>query len=47
MLSIIDLLAGSQPVSNEDRTVWLVYNGEIYNHQERMGGERSLAFTSP
>lgn len=31
-LSIIDLsLAGHQPMSNEDGTVWIVYNGEIYN----------------
>lgn len=33
-LSIIDLKTGQQPVSNEDGTIWLVYNGEIYNHQE-------------
>jgi asparagine synthase (glutamine-hydrolysing) len=33
-LSIIDLQAGHQPLSNEDGTVWVVYNGEIYNHQE-------------
>lgn len=33
-LSIIDLETGQQPVSNEDGTLWLVYNGEIYNHQE-------------
>jgi len=33
-LSIIDLETGQQPLSNEDGTVWLVYNGEIYNHQE-------------
>lgn len=33
-LSIIDLQTGQQPVSNEDGTVWLVYNGEIYNHAE-------------
>lgn len=30
-LSIIDLTGGHQPLSNEDRTVWLVFNGEIYN----------------
>ena len=33
-LSIIDLQTGHQPVSNEDGTVWLVFNGEIYNHQD-------------
>jgi len=33
-LSIIDLDTGSQPMSNEDGTVWVVYNGEIYNFQE-------------
>ena len=31
-LSIIDLSTGSQPISNEDETVWIVYNGEIYNY---------------
>src|SRR5258708_11576840 len=30
-LSIIDVSGGHQPVFNEDGTVWLVYNGEIYN----------------
>ena len=33
-LSIIDLSAGHQPLSNEDGTVWIVFNGEIYNYQE-------------
>ncbi len=33
-LSIIDLKTGHQPLSNEDGTVWVVFNGEIYNHQE-------------
>ncbi len=34
-LSIIDLSsAGHQPMCNEDGTVWIVYNGEIYNFQE-------------
>lgn len=34
-LSIIDLSdAGKQPMSNEDGTIWLVYNGEIYNFLE-------------
>ena len=33
-LSIIDLDSGAQPMSNEDDTVWVVYNGEIYNFPE-------------
>lgn len=32
-LSIIDLATGHQPISNEDGTVWVVFNGEIYNFQ--------------
>jgi asparagine synthase (glutamine-hydrolysing) len=31
-LSIIDLPTGHQPLSNEDGTAWIVFNGEIYNH---------------
>ena len=31
-LSIVDLATGAQPLSNEDGSVWIVYNGEIYNH---------------
>jgi asparagine synthase (glutamine-hydrolysing) len=31
-LSIVDLAAGHQPLSNEDDTIWIVFNGEIYNH---------------
>src|SRR5580692_10444787 len=33
-LSVIDLAGGHQPVFNEDRTIWIVFNGEIYNFQE-------------
>jgi asparagine synthase (glutamine-hydrolysing) len=33
-LSIIDLEGGHQPLSNEDGTVWIVFNGEIYNYRE-------------
>jgi asparagine synthase (glutamine-hydrolysing) len=33
-LSIIDLSTGHQPIFNEDRTVWTVFNGEIYNFRE-------------
>jgi asparagine synthase (glutamine-hydrolysing) len=33
-LSIIDLAGGRQPIHNEDRTVWVVFNGEIFNYVE-------------
>jgi len=33
-LAIIDIASGQQPLTNEDRTITLVYNGEIYNFQE-------------
>jgi asparagine synthase (glutamine-hydrolysing) len=33
-LAIIDLNSGHQPISNEDGTIWIVFNGEIYNYQE-------------
>src|SRR6185436_13892972 len=32
--SIIDLATGKQPIHNENKTVWVVLNGEIYNYQE-------------
>ena len=31
-LSIIDLAGGHQPMANETRTLWITYNGEVYNH---------------
>ncbi|HYU47543.1 MAG TPA: asparagine synthase (glutamine-hydrolyzing) [Terriglobales bacterium] len=31
-LSIVDLATGHQPISNEDGSLWIVFNGEIYNH---------------
>ena len=33
-LSIIDLSSGHQPIHNESRDVWIVFNGEIYNYRE-------------
>ena len=33
-LSIIDLAGGHQPLSNEDGTVWIIFNGEIYNYPD-------------
>jgi asparagine synthase (glutamine-hydrolysing) len=31
-LSIVDLAGGRQPLANEDESIWIVFNGEIYNH---------------
>ena len=33
-LSIIDLKSGQQPIHNQDRSAWIIFNGEIYNYQE-------------
>ena len=33
-LSVIDLADGQQPMSNEDGTIWIVFNGEVYNFRE-------------
>lgn len=41
-LSIIDLEGGRQPLSNEDDSVWITFNGEIYNYQELRSRLESL-----
>jgi asparagine synthase (glutamine-hydrolysing) len=33
-LSIVDLASGHQPLANEDESIWTVFNGEIYNHEQ-------------
>jgi asparagine synthase (glutamine-hydrolysing) len=33
-LSIVDLAGGHQPMANEDDSVWITYNGEVYNHAD-------------
>jgi len=33
-LSILDLAGGDQPIHNEDKTVWIVYNGEVFNYPD-------------
>lgn len=45
-LSIIDLAGGTQPVHNEDQTVWITYNGEVFNYIElrRMLEQRGHRF---
>ena len=47
-LAIIDVQRGHQPIHNEDRSLWVVFNGEIYNYREirkdlEKRGHRSLA----
>lgn len=41
-LSIIDLAGGRQPIHNEAQTIWVVFNGEIYNYRELRGELESL-----
>jgi asparagine synthase (glutamine-hydrolysing) len=36
-LSIIDIQEGHQPLANEDETVWIIFNGEIYNYKSLRG----------
>ena len=33
-LSIVDLAGGHQPMANQDQSIWIVFNGEIYNHMD-------------
>src|SRR5213082_1974396 len=42
-LSIIDLSKGHQPIHNEDRTIWVVFNGEIYNFPNSAPSSRLAA----
>src|SRR5437879_6239559 len=37
-LAIVAVLGGRQPMANEDGTVWIVYNGEVYNHADLRPG---------
>src|SRR5450759_4141714 len=37
-LSIIDVSAGHQPMTNEDGSLWIIYNGEIFNHADLRPG---------
>src|SRR5919206_249955 len=41
-LSIVDLQTGDQPMANEDESVWLIFNGEIYNHLDHRSGLEAL-----
>src|SRR6266550_3097198 len=44
-LSIIDVKGGQQPIHNQDRTAWIVFNGEIYNYQELRQNLEKLGHT--
>src|SRR3984957_21216210 len=41
-LSIIDVKSGHQPLANENQNVWIVFNGEIYNHVELRAGLEAM-----
>src|SRR5678815_3021928 len=44
-LAIIDLKSGQQPIHNQDRTAWIVFNGEIYNYLELRAKLEKLGHT--
>lgn len=44
-LAIIDLKSGRQPIHNQDRTAWIVFNGEIYNYRELRANLEKLGHT--
>src|SRR5687768_914395 len=44
-LSIIDVAGGRQPIANEDETVQVVFNGEIYNHRALRAGLEARGHT--
>lgn len=44
-LSIIDPAGAHQPMANADRTLWITYNGEVYNFKELRSDLRSLGYT--
>src|SRR2546427_12194778 len=37
-LAIVDVAGGHQPMTNEDGSIWIVFNGEVYNHAELRPG---------
>ena len=43
-LSIVDLQTGQQPLANHDERIWIVFNGEIYNHVELRSELEALGF---
>ncbi|MFH0859839.1 MAG: asparagine synthase (glutamine-hydrolyzing) [Candidatus Altiarchaeota archaeon] len=48
-LSIIDLKTGDQPIHNEDERIWVIFNGEIYNHlqiREELEGKGHAYYTN-
>ena len=45
-LSIIDIKGGDQPIYNEDKSVLIVYNGEVYNYKELKEELKEYKFTT-